>query len=66
MMKPPCKLIGQNGNVFNLIAIVRKTMKAHGLKQELEQFHLDLKEIQETGGSYDDVLNLFSRYVKPE
>ena len=26
-MKPVCKLIGQNGNVFNLIGITRKTLK---------------------------------------
>lgn len=65
-MKPPCKLIGENGNIFNLIGIVSKTLKQHGLTEELEQFHLDLKIIQETGGSYDDVLNLFSRFVDVE
>ena len=65
-MKPPCKLIGQNGNVFNLIAIVRKTLKQHGLTEELEQFQLDLKKIQETGGSYDDVLALIMEFVEVE
>ena len=65
-MKPPCKLIGENGNVFNLIAIVRNTLETHGLEQEQEQFLLDLKNIQETGGSYDDVLALIMGYVEVE
>jgi len=62
-MKPECKLIGENGNVFNLIAIVRRTLREHGLHQELEAFDSDLKEIQDTGGSYDDVLVMFMEYV---
>jgi hypothetical protein len=65
-MKPACKLIGKNGNVFNLIAIVRKTLKQHGLTQELERFDLDFKKIQETDGTYNDVLVLFMKYVEVE
>jgi len=65
-MKPACKLIGQNGNVFNLIGIVKKTLKTNGLAQEGEQFLLELKKIQETGGSYDDVLVLIMKYVEVE
>lgn len=65
-MKPACKFIGENGNVFNLIVIVRRTLKRHGMFQELEQFSFELDKIQETGGTYDDVLNLFSKYVEPE
>ena len=45
VMKPPCKLIGENGNVFNLIAIVKRTLEQYGLSEELEQFHLDLKRL---------------------
>ncbi len=62
-MKPECKLIGENGNVFNLISVVRKTLKDHCLEEELDKFDADLKKIQETGGSYDDVLALFMEYV---
>lgn len=65
-MKPPCKLIGQNGNVFNLIAITRKTLKDHGLHRELEQFDQRFKEIKENHGNYDDVLNLISEFVEVE
>ena len=62
-MKPKCKLVGENGNVFNLISIVRRTLREHGLDQELEAFDLDFKKIQKTGGTYDDVLVLFMKYV---
>ena len=65
-MKPPCKLIGQNGNVFNLIGITRKTLKEYGLQQELDQFDQRFTEIKENGGSYDDVLNLISEFVDVE
>ena len=62
-MKPECKLIGENGNVFNLIAIVRNTLKRHHMDEELQQFDRDLKKLQDTGGAYDDVLMLFMEYV---
>ena len=62
-MKPECKLIGKDGNVFNLIAIVRKTLKEHKLVHELESFDCDLQLIQQSGASYDDVLALFMDYV---
>jgi len=62
-MKPECKLIGENGNVFNLIAVVRRTLRDNELDQELDAFDADLKMIQESGGTYDDVLVLFTDYV---
>lgn len=62
-MKPECRLIGENGNVFNLIGNVRKTLKKEALYHELEQFDTDLKILQEFGGRYDDVLVLIMRYV---
>lgn len=65
-MKPACKLIGQNGNVFNLIGITRKTLKSHGLQQELKQFDQRFNDIRESGGSYDDVLNLITEFVEVE
>ena len=65
-MKPTCKLIGQNGNVFNLIAITRKTLKNHGLQQEIDRFDQRFYEIKENNGSYDDVLNLITEFVTVE
>lgn len=62
-MKPECKLIGKDGNVFNLIAIVRKTLKEQNMVRELESFDCDLQLIQQSGAGYDDVLALFMDYV---
>lgn len=56
-------MIGENGNVFNLIAVVRRTLRDNELDQELDAFDADLKMIQESGGTYDDVLVLFTDYV---
>jgi hypothetical protein len=63
-MKPKCNLIGENGNVFNLIAIVRRTLKEHKMDEELIRFDEDLKNIQQSGGTYGDVLVLFMEYVE--
>lgn len=63
-MKPECKLIGANGNVFNLIAIVRKTLRDEGLEDELKLFHEELLTLIDNGGTYDDVLNLFNEFVE--
>ncbi len=65
-MKLTCKLIGENGNVFNLIAIVRKTLKREGLRHELSEFDFDFEQLKENGGDYNDVLDLIMEYVNVE
>lgn len=67
MEKPKCKLIGEDGNVFNLIGIVRKTLRQEELYEQLETFDCELAEMrQEGGGTYDDILLLIAKYVIPE
>ena len=63
-VKQVCKLVGEDGNVFNLIAIVRQTIKRHRLYQQLNDFDEALSEIQRSDSSYDDVLALFMEYVE--
>ena len=65
-MRPKCKLIGENGNVFNLIGLVRTTLKKNDLHAELEQFDGDLKKLQDGEGQYNDVLMLLMQYVEVE
>ena len=62
--KPICKLVGEDGNVFNLIAIFRQTLRKHHLHQQLQDFDQDLRAIQRSGGSYAEVLTLFMEYVE--
>ena len=64
MDKPQCKLIGENGNVFNLIGITKKTLRRAGLKGQMKRFDKELSDITCNGGSYDDVLGLIQRYVE--
>ena len=62
-MKPECQLIGKDGNVFNLIGIVKATLRENSLYTELELFKEELKDLQENGGRYEDVLILILKYV---
>ena len=62
-MKPECQLIGKNGNVFNLIGIVKATLRENGLHTELGLFNEELEGLQENGGRYEDVLILILKYV---
>ena len=65
-MKPRCKLIGENGNVFNLIGLTRKALREHGEQYLLYCFEKDIRKIQRDGGTYDDVLRLIMEYVEVE
>lgn len=57
--KPFCKLIGEDGNVFNLLGIVSKTLKRAGLKEEAKEVADKVWECK----SYDESLQLFMKYV---
>ena len=61
--KPECELIGQDGNVFNLIGKTRKTLRRAKLYAELETFDAELADLQQEGGTYDDVLVLIMKFV---
>ena len=61
--RPECRLVGEDGNVFNLLQIVRKTLRQHELYAELETFDCEIADLQKEGGSYDDILCLITRYV---
>ena len=57
-----CKLVGENGNVFNLIAIVSKSLRQNGF-QELEQ---EFKKLCFAAKSYEEVLFIIQTYVEVE
>lgn len=59
--KPECKLIGEDGNIFNLMSIASQTLKAHGEKAAAEEMWERI-----TGGacnSYDEALCIIGEYV---
>jgi hypothetical protein len=57
--KPICKLSGVNGNVFNLIAIAKKSLKKTGLKKESEEM---LNKVFKAD-SYSGALAIIGEYV---
>ena len=59
-MKPKCKLIGEDGNVFNIIGRVSESLKRAGLKTEAVEF----QNKAFNSDSYDKVLQLALEYVE--
>ena len=60
-VKPPCPLIGQNGNIFNLVGIAAATLRENGMEAEA-------KEVTERimGGecsNYYEALGVIEEYV---
>ena len=35
--KPPCPLIGQDGNIFNLVGIAARTLREAGLRDQAKE-----------------------------
>jgi hypothetical protein len=62
MNKPKCKLTGQNGNIYNIMAIVTKTLGPDMVSESGEM----VRRIVETAKSYEDALNIISEYVEVE
>jgi len=60
--KPTCKLIGEDGNVFNIIGRVSQALKRAGMKDKAEEF----QKKAFASGSYDEVLRLCMDYVEVE
>jgi hypothetical protein len=58
-MKPKCKLIGTDGNVFNLIALVSKTLEKNKLITLAEEFRNKAFNCS----SYQEVIALIPNYV---
>ena len=58
--KPECPLIGQNGNIFNLMGIASRTLKRNGMADEAKE----MRERIVFCGSYDEALGIISEYVE--
>ena len=57
--KPKAKLIGENGNIFNLMAIARRALIAANMKEEADAMVHQVTSQK----SYEDALEVIGRYV---
>lgn len=62
MTKPKCKLIGEDGNIFNLMGIASKTLKRAGLEKEADEMIDRITSSQ----SYHEALVIIADYVEIE
>lgn len=58
-VKPDCELIGQDGNIFNLMGIASHTLKQNGIADEAKEMCSRVT----SSGSYCEALNIIGDYV---
>lgn len=57
--KPDCKLIGEDGNIFNLMGIASKILRQNGMAEEA----VEMRDRICASGSYDEALCIIGEYV---
>ena len=58
--KPVAKLVGENGNIFNLMAIASRSLKTAGQKDKATEMS---KRVM-SSSSYDEALSVIMEYVE--
>lgn len=58
--KPECKLIGEDGNIFNLVGIASRTLRRNGKSAEAKEMCSRICSSK----SYDEALTIISEYVE--
>lgn len=61
MEKPKCALIGQDGNIFNLMGIASRTLKRNKMQEESKEM---IERITSSAKSYDETLCIIGEYVE--
>lgn len=59
-MKPRCKLIGEDGNIFNLMGIASRTLKEVGAEDKANEMVDRITKSK----SYIEALAIISEYVE--
>ena len=59
--KPKCALIGQDGNIFNLMGIASTTLKRNGMHEEAEEM---IEKITTSAKNYNEALCIIGNYVE--
>lgn len=62
MDKPTVKLIGEDGNIFNIVGIVSRELKRNGFKDEANEYMEKVFGCE----SYDEALRITMAYVDIE
>ena len=57
--KPDCALIGQDGNIFNLVGIAARTLRRNDMADQAKE----MSDRVFASGSYHEALNIISDYV---
>lgn len=57
--KPDCKLIGEDGNIFNLMARASRTLRENNLSEEAKE----MRERITSSESFDEALCIIGEYV---
>ena len=60
IVKPPCQLTGEDGNVFSIIGRVSKALRRSGQPERATEF----TDAAMACASYDEVLQLCFKYVE--
>ncbi|MCQ4863557.1 hypothetical protein [Pseudoflavonifractor phocaeensis] len=58
--KPPCPLIGADGNIFNLIGLATRTLREHGLEDQAREMRVRIMD----SGDYNRALTILGEYVE--
>ena len=58
-IEPDCKLIGEDGNIFNLMGLAARTLRCNGLAEQAAE----MTERIHACGSYDEALCMIGEYV---
>jgi len=61
--KPKAKLVGENGNVFNLMGICSRALKDSGQSEKAKEM---CNKITTTAKSYDEALAIMMDYCEVE
>jgi hypothetical protein len=59
MNKPKCKLVGENGNIYNLISIAQRTLRRNGLHEQATEMAEKVCQSK----SYSQALCIIMDYV---
>ena len=58
--KPDCPLIGQDGNIFNLMGIASRTLRENGMSDQANEM---IDRIYDNAESYHEALSIIGDYV---